>query len=93
MNKKELVKTLSTRLQVADAEVIRFIDSFESVISHTLSQGGEVSLIGFGKFHRKKQRARIGRHPQTGEAMAIPARYHPAFSPGKTLKDTVKKIV
>lgn len=93
MNKKELVKALSERLQVAETEALKFIDSFQGIVTQTLLQGDEVTLVGFGKFHRKKQRARIGRHPQTGEPMSIPAKYHPAFSPGKTLKDTVKQIV
>ena len=93
MNKKELVKTLSSNLQVAEAEALRFVDSFQGIVSDTLSQGGEVTLVGFGKFHRKKQRARIGRHPQTGETMTIPAKYHPAFSPGKVLKETVKQNI
>lgn len=93
MNKKELIKTLSDRLQIADSDAMRFIDSFESVISRTLSEGGEVSLVGFGKFHCKKLRARIGRHPHTGEPMAIPAKYLPAFSPGKALKDTIRQTV
>ena len=92
MNKKELVKTLSEKLQIAETEALKFVESFQGIITQTLSQGDEVTLIGFGKFHRKKQRARIGRHPQTGEPISIPAKYHPAFSPGKTLKDTVKQV-
>ena len=89
MNKKELITAISSNLQIADTEAQRFVESFQSVVTETLSDGGEISLVGFGRFHTKKQRARIGRNPSTGEAIKIPAKVLPAFSPGKTLKETV----
>ena len=92
MNKRELVSTLSSNLQITDAEAQRFVDSFQGIISDALSNGEEISLIGFGRFHTKKQRARIGRNPSTGESIKIPAKVLPAFSPGKTLKETVNGI-
>ena len=92
MNKRELVSTLSSNLQITDAEAQRFVDSFQGIISDALSNGEEISLIGFGRFHTKKQRARIGRNPSTGESIKIPAKMLPAFSPGKTLKETVNGV-
>ena len=92
MNKRELVSTLSSNLQITDAEAQRFVDSFQGIISDALSNGEEISLIGFGRFHTKKQRARIGRNPSTGESIKIPAKVLPAFSPGKTLKETVNGV-
>ena len=89
MNKKELISAISSNLQIADAEAQRFVESFQSIVTETLSDGGEISLVGFGRFHTKKQRARIGRNPSTGEPIKIPAKVLPAFSPGKTLKETV----
>ena len=92
MNKRELVSTLSSNLQITDAEAQRFVDSFQGIITNALSNGEEISLIGFGRFHIKKQRARIGRNPSTGESIKIPAKVLPAFSPGKTLKETVNSV-
>ncbi|MES9927665.1 MAG: HU family DNA-binding protein [Candidatus Thiodiazotropha sp. 6PDIVS] len=89
MNKRELVSSLSSNLQITDAEAQRFVDSFQGIITNALSNGEEISLVGFGRFHTKKQRARIGRNPATGESIKIPAKVLPAFSPGKTLKETV----
>lgn len=89
MNKRELIKALSATLDVPESDASRFVESFEHIVRDTLAEGGEIMLVGFGKFHCKKQRARIGRHPQTGESIAIPARYLPAFSPGKQLKDAM----
>jgi len=92
MNRKELIHTLSSNLQIAEAEAQRFVESFQGIIAETLSEGGEVSLVGFGRFHTRTQRARIGRNPATGEPIKIPAKVLPAFSPGRTLKETVKRI-
>lgn len=93
MNKKELISAISSNLQIADAEAQRFVDSLQCIITETLSDGGEVSLVGFGRFHTKRQRARIGRNPSTGEPIKIPAKVLPAFSPGKTLKETVSSTL
>ncbi len=89
MNKQELVKALSCTLDITETDANRFVDSFEHIVVNTLARGGEVTLVGFGKFHCKKQRPRIGRNAQTGEPIAIPAKFLPAFSPGKQLKDSV----
>lgn len=91
MNRTDLANALSSKLDIAESEALQFIASFEHIIRTTLSEGGEVSLLGFGRFHRRKHRARIGRNPHTGEAIALPARYVPAFSPGKRLKETLEQ--
>ena len=89
MNKKELVSAISSELSISDAQAQRFVDSFQSVVINELLEGGNVSLIGFGNFHTKRQRARLGRNPATGEPIKIPAKVLPAFTPGKTLKETI----
>ena len=93
MNKKEFISAISTELNVTDAEAQLFIDSFQTVVTNELSDGGEISLVGFGKFHTKRQRARIGRNPATGEPMKIEAKTLPTFTPGKQLKETIRASV
>ena len=91
MNKKELITAISADLQIADTEAKRFVDSFQSIIIDTLTSGDEITLVGFGKFHIKKLRPRIGHNPSTGEPMKIPAKALPAFTPGKTLREMVRE--
>ena len=90
MNKKELITAISANLQIADAEAKRFVETFQTIVTKTLSDGGEISLTGFGKFYTKKLRSRIGHHPSTGEPIKIPAKVLPAFTPGKNLKETIR---
>jgi len=49
-----------------------------------------VKPVGFGTFKVTKMKARIGRNPQTGEAINIKAKKVPKFVAGKALKDAVK---
>jgi DNA-binding protein HU-beta len=46
--------------------------------------------MGFGTFRVIKRKARVGRNPQTGETIQIPAKKVPKFVPGKNLKNKVK---
>lgn len=89
MNRRDLIKSLATRMNTSEVDAGRFIDSFAGIVRDTLSDGGDITLLGFGRFHCKKQRARIGRNPNTGESIAIPARFIPAFAPGKQLKEAL----
>ena len=55
-------------------------------IQKTVSKGKKVTLVGFGTFESRKRAARIGRNPQTGKELKIPATTVPAFSAGKKFK-------
>ena len=45
-----------------------------------------VKLVGFGTFEVSNRKSRVGRNPQTGEEIQIPARRVPVFRAGKELK-------
>ena len=65
------------------------VDAVFSAITAQLKKGGDVRLVGFGNFSVSKRAATVGRNPQTGAAVNIPARTVPKFSAGKGLKDAV----
>ena len=46
---------------------------------------------GFGTFTKKRRVARAGRHPQSGEAIAIPETVTLAFVPGAELKASLNR--
>jgi DNA-binding protein HU-beta len=56
-----------------------------------MTEGNEISLIGFGSFSVSKIEARNGRNPRTGLALDIPAYNQPRFKVGKKLKDACNK--
>jgi len=59
-------------------------------IAKALKKGQALTLVGFGTFSVTRRKARVGRNPQTGKEIKIPAKKVPKFSPGKALKSAVK---
>jgi len=59
-------------------------------VTKALKKGQTLTLVGFGTFSVSKRKARVGRNPQTGKEIKIPAKKVPKFSAGKALKSAVK---
>ncbi len=91
MQKSDLVEKIADDSGISKAAADRALNSLLSSVTSELKKGGRVSLVGFGTFSISKRAARMGRNPQTGEAIKIKASKVPKFSAGKTLKDAVKK--
>ena len=72
-----------------EASVKHVID----LMGHTLASGGGIEIRGFGSFGLSYRRARIGRNPRTGQAVALPSKYVPKFRPGKRLRERVNATV
>ncbi len=87
MNKAELVEQLTTEVGLTKADCERVLDSLTENIKKSVKKGSDVTLVGFGTFTRARRKARIGRNPQTGSELKIPARTVPKFRPGKAFKD------
>ncbi len=89
MNKADLVaevaKLVNTK-RLAEDVIACVLDT----ITKALKKGQAVTLVGFGTFSVSKRKARVGRNPQTGKEIKIPAKKVPKFSAGKALKDAIK---
>jgi DNA-binding protein HU-beta len=90
MNKAELVEAVAKVTQLTKADTERTIDAMIDVVSKNIKKKDGVKLVGFGTFAVSNRKARVGRNPQTGEEIQIPARKVPVFRPGKELKDVVR---
>lgn len=91
MTKTELVDQVSNRTRMTKKDASTAVDAVFSSISETLAAGEKVQLIGFGTFEVRERSERVGRNPQTGAEITIPAKKVPAFKPGKILKESVGK--
>ena len=89
MNKKEFARYISDEHSCTLKEANRIIDVFTNSVISSLSEGKDISLIGFGLFSVSKIPARDGRNPRTGEALKIAAYNQPKFKAGQKLKDSV----
>ncbi|MBI4091193.1 HU family DNA-binding protein [candidate division WWE3 bacterium] len=90
MTKASLISMVADKAGLTKADSARALDAVVDVISNSLSKGEKVTWTGFGTFEVRHREARMGRNPQTGAPLHIPATKTPAFKSGKGLKDSVK---
>jgi DNA-binding protein HU-beta len=87
LNRRELVLALAERTEsdrrAADAALTAFVD----IITETVAKGEPVGITGFAKFARVDRPARMGRNPQTGEAIRIKASRRVRITALKAFKD------
>ena len=91
MNKTELVAAVAKETEVTKKDTAAVLDAAIAAITKALKKGEKVQLIGFGTFEVRKRAARVGKNPQNGEVVKIPASKAPAFKAGAALKQAVNK--
>ncbi len=89
MNKAELVDAIAEKTSVTKKEADSILSAAIEIIVTSVAGGDKVTLVGFGSFEKRERKAREGRNPKTGESMTIAATTVPAFSAGKSFKETV----
>ena len=89
MNKGELVDAIAEKANVTKKEAETVLTATLDIIVEAVTSSDKVTLVGFGSFEKRERAQREGRNPKTGESMTIAATTVPAFSAGKTFKDTV----
>jgi DNA-binding protein HU-beta len=90
MNKAELIESLAKATKLTKTDCENVINSCLDTIKKSVKKGDDVTLIGFGTFTKSKRKARMGRNPQTGKEIKIPAMTVPKFRPGREFKNFVK---
>ena len=61
---------------------------FDTIV-RALRSGDKVEIRGFGVFHTRQRRARIGRNPRTGARVEVPPKRIPFFKASKELRELV----
>jgi integration host factor subunit beta len=85
---EEVYRAIGMPLKESDAIVCTIFDS----IVRALRSGDTVELRGFGSFHTRQRRARIGRNPKTGAQVEVPPKRIPFFKPSKELRELVDSL-
>ncbi len=89
MNKAKLIDAVASAANLSRADAGRAVDAVVASVTSALSDGDQVSVVGFGTFSVKHRAARTGRNPRTGETIQIAASNVPGFKAGKALRDAV----
>ncbi len=89
MNKLELVNAVAEKADLTKRDAEKAVNAVVESIEDALKTGERVSLVGFGTFEVRDRKPRVGRNPQTGQEIRIPAGKVPSFKAGKGLKESV----
>jgi len=88
-NKSELLTDTAARAGVSKTDAESVISAFFDTVIEKTKEGAKVSWPGFGSFSLSKRAARVGRNPQTGAEIQIPASTGMKFTAAKALKETL----
>jgi DNA-binding protein HU-beta len=91
MNKATLIDKIAGDADITKAAAATAVDSMIEGITAALKKNQRVTIVGFGTWAVSKRKARIGRNPQTGEAIKIKAKKAVRFKAGKTLDSKVNR--
>lgn len=89
MNKTDLIASVASSSGVSKKDVELVIKTAIDSITSSLQNGEKIQISGFGCFEVKERKARVARHPKTGDPMNVAATRVPVFKPSKALKDTI----
>lgn len=92
MNKADLVSQVAELSGLTKVQAEKAINGTIEAISGELKKGGSLTLVNFGTFSVADRSARVGKNPQTGEAINIAAKKVAKFKPGKSLADAVNVV-
>jgi DNA-binding protein HU-beta len=85
MNKAQLVDAMASKSGMTKADVKKALEAFVDVTIDSLSKGDRLALVGFGSFSISERSQRMGRNPQTGKEITIPAKKVVKFKAGSDL--------
>jgi len=89
VTKTELVNAIAEKSELSKSDSEKALKAFVDTVTEALKGGDKIALVGFGTFSVGERAARVGKNPQTGAEIKIPAAKVPKFKAGKALKDAV----
>ena len=87
MSKPAVLAHLAAKTNLTKRQIAEVFDETLSLATKEAKNG--FVLPGFGKLVLANRKARMGRNPQTGEAIKIPAKRVCKFRLAKSVKDAV----
>ena len=85
MTKSKIVAALAEKVELPKKQVASFLEALASM-AHREAKNG-FTIPGVGKLVVRSYKARMGRNPQTGAEIKIPARRRLKFVVAKAAKD------
>jgi DNA-binding protein HU-beta len=89
ITKTQLVRLMAEKLELTNKQTAAFLELLAETAVKETKKSGEFTIPGIGKLVKAERKARIGRNPQTGEAIKIKAKTVVKFRVAKVAKDTI----
>jgi len=91
MKKTDLIEALSKKSKISILDSKICVEVILTELTSSIVSGEGVEIRGFGCFHKRHRKGRIGINPKTGEQTKVVEKFVPFFKPGKFLKEAVNK--
>jgi integration host factor subunit beta len=91
LTKAELIEEIALAAEVTRKEAALILELMLNRMVRALDTGDKVEIRGFGSFHTRPRKGRIGRNPKTGAIVKVPAKRIPYFKPSKELLELIQR--
>ena len=91
MTKTQIVAHLAEKAGTTKKQAGMILAELSELAAKAIKKGDKFALPGFVTVKVRARKARIGRNPQTGAAIKIPAKKVVKALPAKALKDILSK--
>lgn len=92
MNKVDLVDVVYHKHGgISRQEAAELVDTILGFVKSVLGKERRMHLSGFGSFQVVERTGRVGRNPQTGKPMRLPARHALVFRPSRSVVDLLNE--
>ena len=89
MTKGQLVSLIAEKAEITKAKADEILKLIDQTLVAEVKKNGQFVLPGVGKMVKSHRKARMGRNPQTGAAIKIPAKTVVKFRVAKACKDAI----
>ena len=89
MTKTQVVTHLAAQVELPKKTVATVLEELVTLATKEAKATGQFVVPGLGKAVKAARKARMGRNPQTGEAINIPAQTVVRFRLAKAFKDAI----
>jgi DNA-binding protein HU-beta len=89
MTKTQLVREVAEKHGINNKTAAAFLEHLVELAIKETKKNGAFVVPGLGKLVKANRKARMGRNPQTGEAIKIPAKTVVKFRVAKPAKEAI----
>jgi integration host factor subunit alpha len=87
--KASIIDEICQKIGLPKKDSTDIVELLFDTMKVTLERGENLKISGFGSFTVRQKKSRLGRNPQTGQAMEITARKVVTFKPSQVLRDAL----